>query len=96
MAAARCRPDAPERRRGWLERSDTPRAIGRRVPVSSLVPRAGTSGRFEAGQQGEVVGDHRGPDVGLEVAEPAPGAARQTVGPLEARDIGLDAGAEVP
>jgi hypothetical protein len=54
------------------------------------------SGWLEAGEKGEVVGHDRGPDVGLEVAKHAPGAARQTIGPLEARDVGLDAGAEVP
>src|SRR5215208_8186127 len=33
--------------------------------------------------------------IGLEVVEPAPGAAGQAVGPLEAGDTRLDAGAEV-
>src|SRR6266853_3708246 len=43
-----------------------------------------------------MVGDHRGPDVSPEVIEPAPSAACQTVGSFEARDPGLDPGAEVP
>ena len=34
--------------------------------------------------------DHRGPDVGLEVIEPAPSAAGQTIGSLQAGDPGLD------
>src|SRR5438552_2327502 len=51
--------------------------------------------RFEAGEQHQVVRHHRGPEVGLEVIEAAPGAAGQTVGSLEAGDPGLDPGAEV-
>ncbi len=43
-----------------------------------------SSGRLEAGEDDEVVGHDRGPDVGLEVIEAAPGATRQTVGALEA------------
>src|SRR3982751_3131833 len=46
-------------------------------------------------EDNEVVGHHRGPDRGLEVVEPAPGAAGQPVGPLEAGDAGLDPGPEV-
>ena len=38
----------------------------------------------QANEDNEVVGHHRGPDIGLEVIEPAPGAAGQAVGPLEA------------
>ncbi len=53
------------------------------------------SGRLEPGKEGEVVGDDRGPDVGLEVVEPAPDAARQTIGALQTRDVGFDAGSEV-
>src|SRR3954463_11866984 len=49
----------------------------------------------QANQDSEVVGNHRGPDIGLEVVEPAPGAAGQAVGPLKAGDAGLDARAEV-
>src|SRR5215204_5158402 len=49
----------------------------------------------QANKDNEVVGHHRGPDIGLEVVEPAPGAAGQAVGPLEAGDTRLDAGAEV-
>src|SRR3954466_10646097 len=49
----------------------------------------------QANEDNEVVGHHRGPDIGLEVVEPAPGAAGKAVGPLEAGDAGLDAGAEV-
>ena len=51
--------------------------------------------RFETGEQHQVVRDHRGPDVGLEVIEPAPSAAGQTIGALQAGDPGLDPGAEV-
>src|SRR3954447_24242119 len=49
----------------------------------------------QANEDNEVVGHHRGPDIGLEVVEPAPGAAGQAVRPLEAGDTGLDAGPEV-
>src|SRR5438132_3009233 len=51
--------------------------------------------RFETGEQHQVVRYHRGPDVGLEVIEPAPGTACQAVGSLEAGNPGLDPGAEV-
>src|SRR3954467_5711033 len=33
----------------------------------------------QANENNEVVGHHRGPDIGLEVVEPAPGAAGQAV-----------------
>src|SRR3954464_4275871 len=49
----------------------------------------------QANENNEFVGHHRGPDIGLEVVEPAPGAAGQAVGPLEAGDAGLDPGPEV-
>src|SRR3954451_2648493 len=49
----------------------------------------------QANQDSEVVGHHRGPDISLEVVEPAQGAAGKAVGPLKAGDAGLDAGAEV-
>src|SRR4051812_38679676 len=49
----------------------------------------------QANENNEVVGHHRGPDIGLEVVEPAPGAAGQAVGPLEAGDAGLNPGPEV-
>src|SRR3954464_1798998 len=49
----------------------------------------------QANEDNKVVGHHRGPDIGFEVVEPAPGTAGQAVGPLEARDAGLDPGAEV-
>ena len=51
--------------------------------------------RFETGDQHQVVRHHRGPDVGLEVIEPAPGTACQAVGSLEAGNPGLDPGAEI-
>src|SRR6516165_4294332 len=51
--------------------------------------------RFEAGEQHQVVGDDGGPDVGLEVVEPAPDAACSTIGAFEDGDAGLDPGAEV-
>src|SRR5436190_6378869 len=51
--------------------------------------------RFEAGEQHQVVGYYRGPDVGLEVVEPAPSAACSAIGAFEAGDAGLDPGAEV-
>src|SRR3954466_9850009 len=49
----------------------------------------------QANEDNEVVGHHRGPDIGLEVLETAPGAAGQAVGPLKAGDAGLDPGPEV-
>src|SRR4051812_32329870 len=49
----------------------------------------------QANEDNEVVGHHRGPNIGLEVIEPAPGAAGQAVGPLKAGDAGLDPGPEV-
>src|SRR5690242_14213807 len=49
----------------------------------------------QANEDNEVVGHHRGPDIGLEVVEPAPSAARQAVGSLEAGDAGLDPSPEV-
>src|SRR4051812_44279000 len=52
-------------------------------------------GWSEANEESEVVGHDRGPDVSLEVVEPAPGATGQAVGPLEAGDAGLDPGPEV-
>jgi hypothetical protein len=48
-----------------------------------------------ASDEGEIIGHDRGPDVGLEVVEPAPGAAGQTISPLQAGDTGLDAGTEI-
>ncbi len=53
------------------------------------------SGRPEAGEEGEIVSDHRGPDISLEVVEAAPGAAPQSISAFQARDAGLDASAEV-
>jgi hypothetical protein len=41
------------------------------------------------------VGHRRRPDVGLEVVEPAPGAACCAIGSFEAGDPGLDPGAKV-
>lgn len=52
-------------------------------------------GRVEAGEENEVIGHDRGPDISFEVIEAAPGTTRQAVGALEARDAGFDAGAEV-
>src|SRR5215207_5577571 len=49
----------------------------------------------QANEDNKVVGHHRGPDIGLEVVEPAPGAAGQAVGPLEAGDTSLAPGPEV-
>jgi len=39
---------------------------------------------LEARQESEIVSHDRGPDIGLEVVEPAPGAARQAVCTLKA------------
>ena len=61
-----------------------------RQPLSKLPVELVGLCRFEAGEQHQVVGHHGGPDVGLEVIEPAPSAAGQTVGALEAGDPGLD------
>ena len=46
-------------------------------------------------KEGEVVGDDGGPDVGCKVVEPTPETARQTIGVLQTRDVGLYAGLEV-
>src|SRR5690348_2790956 len=51
--------------------------------------------RFEPCEQHQVVGDDGGPDVSLEVVEPAPGAAGSAIGTFETGDSGLDPGAEV-
>src|SRR5215813_15241720 len=56
--------------------------------------RAGYPGLMPA-KSTKVVGYHRRPDIGLEMVEPAPCAASPAIGALEARDAGLDAGAEV-
>jgi len=53
------------------------------------------SGRPEPRKEGKVVGDDRGPDVCSEVVEPAPDAARQTIGALQTRDVGFYPGSEV-
>src|SRR3954451_18721980 len=69
-----------------------------RLAIASLPLResaAEASAWSQANEDNEVVGHHRGPDIGLEVVEPAPGAAGQAVGPLEAGDAGLDPGPEV-
>src|SRR3954467_1826421 len=69
-----------------------------RLAMASLPLResaAEASAWSQANENNEVVGHHRGPDIGLEVVEPAPGAAGQPVGPLEAGDAGLDPGPEV-
>src|SRR6266851_6940073 len=66
----------------WLARPDVAGEVGRLC-------------RFEAGEQHQVVGYHSGPDVRLEVVEPAPGAACRAVGTFETGNPGLDAGAEV-
>src|SRR5215831_13477591 len=68
--------------------------VTKRAAKSSIEVDAG-SGAGEPGQQRHVVGDDRRPDIGLEVREPAPGAATQAEGSLQARDVGFDAGAEV-
>ncbi len=43
-----------------------------------------SSALFEAGEEDEVVGHDRGPDVGLEVIKTAPGTASQAVSAFEA------------
>jgi hypothetical protein len=53
------------------------------------------SGRPEAREESEIVGDCRRPDVGREVFEPAPQTTSQTVGALQTRDVGLNGGPEV-
>src|SRR3954451_14535607 len=75
------------------------RAIRHRegLAIASLPLResaAEASAWSQANEDNEVVGHHRGPDIGLEVVEPAPSAAGKAVGPLEAGDTGLDAGPE--
>src|SRR4051812_3247964 len=64
-----------------------------RLPLRESAAEA--SAWSQANQNNEVVGHHRGPDIGFEVVEPAPGAAGQAGGPLEAGDAGLDPGPEV-
>jgi hypothetical protein len=51
--------------------------------------------QFAAGEQHQIVGHHGGPDVGLEMIEPAPGAASGAIDAFEAGDPGLDPGTEV-
>src|SRR5258708_4337573 len=51
--------------------------------------------QLAAGEQHQIVGHHCGPDVGLEMSEPAPGAACGAIGAFEAGDPGLDPGSEV-
>src|SRR4029077_485978 len=50
--------------------------------------------RGEAGGQGEGVGNDRRPDVGFEVIEPAPSAARETKSSFQAGYVGFDTGPE--
>ena len=47
------------------------------------------------GEHSEVVGDDRGPYVGLEMLQPFPGASVQTIGALETGYVRFDAGTEV-
>ena len=73
---------------GWNRRG---KAFGRKhapaerstLNVAARLRRWSASGRLEAGEEYEVVSHDRGPDVGLEVVETAPGAARQAVSALE-------------
>ena len=51
--------------------------------------------QFEASEQHQIVGHRSRPDVGFEVVEPAPGAARGAIDAFEAGDPGLDPGTEV-
>ena len=51
--------------------------------------------QFEAGEQHQIVGHHGRPDLGLEVVEPAPSAARTAMDAFEAGDASFDPGAEV-
>src|SRR3954452_21872767 len=57
--------------------------------------RDSASARAQADEESEIIGHDRRPDVSLEVVEPAPRAAGQAVGPLEAGNARLDPGAEV-
>src|SRR5215207_6023196 len=67
----------------------------RRLAGARWIGQEQASGWPETSEESEVVGHDRGPDVSFEVAEPAPSAAGQAVGALQAGDVGLDAGAEV-
>src|SRR5580704_1808384 len=63
-----------------------PRCIGGRMERSD---------KLEPGEEREIEGDDRGPDISVEVVEPAPSAARQAEAALYPRDAGFDTGAEV-
>ena len=41
-------------------------------------------GWSEAGEEGEIVGEDRGPDIGLEVVEAAPSALAEAIGAFQA------------
>ena len=56
---------------------------------------AEASSGLKTGEQGEVIGHNRGPDVSLEVFKPAPSAAGKPVGAFQTRNARLDAGAEI-
>ncbi len=53
------------------------------------------SGGPEPAKEGEIVSNGRGSNIGSEAGEPAPAAARQPAGTLEAGDARFDPGAEV-
>ena len=65
-------------------------AIARRWP-GPLAGAGRRSGWSETREEREVIGHDRGPDAGLESDEPAPGAAGEAIGALQAGDAGLDA-----
>jgi hypothetical protein len=48
-------------------------------PISAAGRSWGGYGRFAAGEQHQIVGHHGGPDVGLEMVEPAP-ASQEALG----------------
>src|SRR5205823_14239861 len=65
-------------------------------PTSLKLPAgAGAYAGLRRASSTRFVRHHRGPDVGLEMIEPAPGTACQAVGSLEAGNPGLDPGAEI-
>ena len=67
----------------------------RLLPVDLGYAIAGASSGCQASEQGKVIGDHRRPDVSLEMLKPAPSATGEPVGALQAGYARLDAGAEV-
>src|SRR3954453_19848035 len=87
-----------KRKDGW--RRACRRRIGHEEGLGGCQPPLNSRDRealgwSEANEDNEGVGHDRGQNVTLKLVDPGLGATVQAVGPLEARDAGLDAGAEV-